>query len=51
LRRGLVFAPRFAATRAAGTNRVNAMAATQEAWWIACQQAVAVGMLAPARRG
>jgi hypothetical protein len=33
-----------------GENRVNAMAASQaEAWSIACQQALAVGMLAPAR--
>ena len=34
-----------------GENRVAAAGATaDEAWWRACSQAAAVGMLAPARR-
>jgi hypothetical protein len=33
-----------------GENRIEARGRTQgEAWWNACQQAAAVGMLAPAR--
>src|SRR5919199_6312536 len=47
-----VFGPAWSVTGTNGENRLHATGATQaEAWWRACEQARAVGLLAPARLG
>ena len=44
------FGPAWVVSGTNGENRLHATGATQaEAWWRACEQARAVGMLAPAR--
>jgi hypothetical protein len=44
-------ATRWVVTGTNGENMIQAEGCTQaEAWWLACQQARAVGMLAPPKR-